>query len=246
MQDGFFDINRFPSNGKIVLFLSMSRLFLGQNAKNTYEEISHFFSKMIDFSIDFYCIYTNGLYFNSEAQALLIRQRTTNQMLQHCRELKSLILSEKKIPLKAIHFLTWDSLILGSSDFLEMQFQLFKLHKEDTFFRNLIEITAKEESNLSHIKFVLEETAVTYLLRQKKIPLPSFLSDEEAWRLITYAGNSLLPDVYLARHPSFKTKKAFTSQFHQSCYYGMYNTEKRIFVDYNHVLLRKKENEFLC
>lgn len=244
MEEHFFDLNRIPENGQIVLMLSMSRLFFGQNAKKTYETILHLTSKLKTLSVDFYCVYTNGLYFNSKCPAFEIRQRTTNQMFQHFRELNALVLQDKKISPKCLNFLVWDSLILSSNIFLETYLKLEDLYQNDIKFRYLLETTSKEEYGEKEIKFVLEETVITYLLREREIELATFSSNSQAWRLLVYMGGPLLPDVYLAKNSEFNLKKHDISWFHKSCRNGMYDAEKRVFVDYTKVSLHLMSEEF--
>jgi hypothetical protein len=245
MEGKFFDLNRIPENGQIVLMLSMSRLFMGQNAKKIYEAILHFWSKATELSIDFYCIYTNGLYFNSSQSGLDIRRRTTNQMLQHVRELRSLILEDKKIPLKAVNFLVWDSLILSESSFLETQSSIYQLYDDDVNFRALVDMASKYEFGERQVRFVLEETVVTYLLRESLIPLPVLFSNTQAWRLLVYMGGPLLSDIYLSQFSKFRAKKEVPTWFHKACRHGMYDAEKRIFVDYTRVPLDLKPLELI-
>lgn len=239
----FFDLNRIPGNGQIVLMLSMSRLFLGQNAKKTYETILHLLSKVAELSIDVYCIYTNGLYFNSDQVSIDVRRRTTNQMLQHHRELKALILRDKKMQLQTVNFLVWDSLILNCLYFSEMQVELFKLYEEDSQFQSLVQMEVKNSLSEVNINFVLEETIVTYLLREGRIQLPTIFSGFDAWRLLVYAGGALLPDVYLSRAKP-EVLSTNSSWFHKLCRKGMYNSELKNFVDYNRIPLMIESEEF--
>ncbi len=231
-----FDLNRMPGNGQIVLMLSMSRLFLGQNAKKTYETIIHLLSKVTELSIDVYCIYTNGLYFNSDEVSIDIRRRTTNQMLQHHRELKALIQKDKKLPLKTVHFLVWDSLLLNCRSFAETQKSVFDRYQRDFQFRLVVQSEVKSQGSEENVNFILEETIVTYLLREGHIQLPALFSEENAWRLLVYAGDALLPDVYLYKS-NLKGLRSHFSWFNKRCREGMYNSESKNFVDYNRIPL---------
>lgn len=237
-EQKFFDINRVPGNGILIFPLSMSRLHKGQDPKALYDFLCFFDQKLVEKSVDVIFLYTNGLYFNNVGVSPEYRKKTTAQMLTHKQELNRLIKKHNRFSPKAIHFLPWDYIILQCDTYLELQAEFLKLMDADSVFKQLIdcEIKTTTETMLEARAFIIEESIVTYLIRNKKIVLPMTLSDANAWRLLLYSGRCLMPDVYLYQKKLLPQQVSSQDQwFHQTTSYSMYNMEKRILVDYNKI-----------
>ena len=91
----FRDINKLPTDGYLIFPLSMSRLQSGQSPKDCIKALELFDDKVDIPGIDIICLYTNGLYFNSEEQSFEMRKKTNGQMLAHRNSLKKLIVNRK-------------------------------------------------------------------------------------------------------------------------------------------------------
>lgn len=242
LEDHFFDINRIPGNGILVFPLSMSRLHLGQDPKTLYQFLCFFDKKIIEKTVDVVFIYTNGLYFNNSAPSSSIRKKSNFQMLTHKQELMRIIKKNNAFSPKTIHFLPWDYLILQSEAYLDIQSSIIKQANSDPFFKKLLQLEMKDnlDESLAHYEFIIEETVITYLIRNKLVQFPSTLSDANSWRLLFYQGRCLIPDVYLHQKqllPQDKSIKQNDSWFHQLSSASMYNMERNILVDYNKINL---------
>lgn len=239
LEDQFFDINRIPGNGFLVFPLSMSRLFSGQDPKSLYDFLCFFEKKLEEMTVDIVFIYTNGLYFNNSSNSLILRKKTNAQMLTHKLELSKLIKTGKKFSPKSIHFIPWDYLILQAENYLGLHSVISKLVESDPFFKTLINLETKIglEDILGNQSFIIEETIVTYLIRNKLVNLPNTLSDTNGWRLIIYPGRCLIPDVYLYQTNLLPQKKANQSDgwFAHLAAAAMYNMKRKILVDYNKI-----------
>lgn len=252
LEDQFFDINRIPGNGLLVFPLSMSRLFLGQDPKTLYDFLCLFEKKMEEMTVDVVFIYTNGLYFNARGVSSTLRKKTNAQMLTHKSELSKLIKKGRKFSPKSIHFIPWDYLILQADNYLSIHSILSKLMESDPYFKTLINLETKNslEDSLENQAFIIEETIVTYLIRNKLVILPTTLSDPDGWRLIVYNGRCLIPDVYLYQTNSLPQNKPHESDgwFAQLTASAMYNMKRKILVDYNKIKiddLKISEETFL-
>lgn len=238
LEDQFFDINRIPGNGFLVFPLSMSRLFLGQDPKNLYDFLCFFENKIEEKTVDVIFLYTNGLYFNNNEVSSVLRKKSNAQMLTHKQELSNLIKKGKKFSPKSIHFVPWDYILLQSEKYLDTQSFVMKLVESDSFFKKLLDLETKVNLNdsLESYSFIIEETIVTYLIRNKLVPLPYTLSNSDGWRLIFYQGRSLFPDVYLHQKKLLPQNKMIKDDwFNTLVSASMYNMKRKILVDYNKI-----------
>ena len=62
------DVNRIPSDGCLILPLSMGRLSSAHAPKCIHEFLQFFESKLTTFSVDVVLLYTNGLYMNDDGK----------------------------------------------------------------------------------------------------------------------------------------------------------------------------------
>lgn len=237
MDDNCFDINRVPGNGVLIFPLSMSRLHLGQDPKALYDFLCFFDEKVTEKNIDVVFLYTNGLYFNNVEASPSYRKKTTAQMLTHKQKLDRIIRKHNKFSPRAIHYLPWDYLILQSEQYLDLHSKVVKLMESDRIFNQLLQLEMKSflEPSSEAYAFIIEETIVTYLLRNKLVPLPTTLSDMNGWRLLVYPGRCLTPDVYLYKQKILHQNKLINNDnwFHRMTSSSMYNMDKRVLVDYN-------------
>lgn len=239
IEDTFFDVNRIPGNGMLVFPLSMSRLFLGQDPKTLYESLCFLQNKMEEMTIDIAFIYTNGLYFNNSGDSSSLRKKTNAQMLTHKVELSKLIKKDNRFSPSAIHFIPWDYLLLQAENYLSLHAILLKQLACDSFFKTLVTLETKSGFNESLEKqsFLIEETLITYLIRNKLVKLPTTLSDLHGWGLIVYQVRCLSTDVYLYQTKLLPQMKPNFSEswFNKIACAGMYNMQRKILVDYTKI-----------
>ena len=172
----------------------MSRLFLGQDPKMLYDFLCFFDKKIIEKTVDIVFVYTNGLYFNNTENSAELRQKTNAQMITHKRELSNLIKKGGRFSPRAVHYISWDSLLLQADNYMDVYAKLLKLSESNTYFKQLLTSEAKADLNYD---FIIEETIITYLIRNKWVSLPHTLAKSDGWRLLCYPGSCLMPDVYL-------------------------------------------------
>jgi|GEM_PF-936547 len=240
LEDQFFDINRVPGNGFLIFPLSMSRLHMGQDPKSLYQFLCFFENKVTEKTIDVVFLYTNGLYLNNHGMSSSLRKKLNAQMLTHKQELNKIIKKHNQFTPKAIHYVPWDYILLQAATYLDIYAIVLKIAETDPFFRKLlnVEINIKLDKNLENYDFIIEETIVTYLLRQKLVALPNTLANPNGWRLIFYPGRCLIPDVYLHKKEILPQSKFENEDwFSTLTSSAMYNMERKILVDYNRVNL---------
>ena len=135
------DIHKLPTDGYLVLPLSMSRLSDGkdQSAKDCYDIIKYFEKKVSRVGIDFIFLYTNGLYYNNEESALSVRKRINMSMIEHKNKILQLVIRSKKYITQAMHFIPWDFIILNSSQYQGYYQKLINLKNTDKNFLKLLQ-----------------------------------------------------------------------------------------------------------
>jgi hypothetical protein len=197
MKQELYDINKLPSDGYLIFPLSMSRLQGGQSPEECYMAIEYFENKIYEVGIDGVFLYTNGLYYNNDESALVVRKRTNNQMLQHKNAFNALVLKNKKYIPQAMHFLPWDYVVLNSPRFTEFCELLKKLKIEDAEFERLLEDgLGDREKTDANISFLIEEIVVSHIVRQEMIDFPKTLVKQDNFRLIMYPGGYFKADFY--------------------------------------------------
>lgn len=193
------DINKLPTDGYLVLPLSMSRLSEGngQGAKDCFDIIKYFEKKVSQVGIDFLFIYTNGLYYNNDEPALNIRKRTNMAMVEHKNKILNLLVKSKKYIHQAAHFIPWDYIILNSPQYQEYYLKLVDLKNKDKKFSELLKesLQGRPETE-ANINFIIEEIVVNHLIRQGLIDFPKTLVKNDKFRLIIYNGAYLKADLY--------------------------------------------------
>ena len=196
MKSGF-DINQIRGDGYLIVPLSMARLAKEQNQKNCYAILDHFIPKLQTLSNDVIFLYTNGIYFNTEEISFENRKKTNQQMINHSIALRKLIQKSKKYVPHAFHFLPADYVILNSPQFEQFFIKLKKLEKKDKKFRDCIKKDIGERPySEANVNFILEEVAITHIIRQHLVDLPKTLVKNDIWRLIVYPGKYMQTDLY--------------------------------------------------
>src|SRR3989344_2639809 len=199
MKQKHHDINKLPTDGYLVLPLSMSRLNdgKGQGPKDCFEIIKYFEKKVSKVGIDFLFIYTNGLYYNNDEPALNVRKRTNIAMIEHKNSILNLLIKSKKYIPQAAHFIPWDYIILNSLQYQEYYLRLVDLKNKDKKFVELLKegLQGRPETE-ANINFIIEEIVVTHLIRQGLIDFPKTLVKNDKFRLIIYPGIYLRADLY--------------------------------------------------
>ncbi len=216
------DINQLPADGYVVFPLSMSRIGNAQNAKECYKWLEFFEKKITILGLDAIFLYTNGLYYNDNSPALEIRKKTNGQMISHSNAIRKLVIKKRKYMPQAMHFVPWDYIILNSPDFPIYYEKLKKLDKKDEeFHKLLLEVLKDRKEDEANINFVLEEIAVTHIIRQRMIEFPKTLVKKDNFRLIAYPGTPLKADIYQWKHkilPQKETKGNNTNPYYASHY----------------------------
>lgn len=232
MKQQFFDINKLPVNGYLVFPLSMSRLQTGQSPEKIYDALVFFNKKIPKISLDVVFLYTNGLYMNTEEKAIVVRQKTTNQMLNHRNALMSLILKKREFVPQAFHFETWDNILLNADKFVETVNALKNLRLKSPDFRKHLEQDLKDkEKTETNFNFLIEEIAITHLLRQKFVPLPHTLASSDGWRLIVYAGDPMQADIFaFNKHKLPKNKEIKKDSVYSR---AQYDLDKKVLIDFD-------------
>lgn len=196
MKSGF-DINKISSDGYLIIPLSMSRLAKGQDPESTYKILDFFVDKLETYSNDVVFLYTNGLYFNTKEVSFAVRIRTNQQMISHSAALRKLIQKRKKYIPNAFHFLPFDYVILNSPYFSNFFDILKKLETRDSVFRKYLnEAVMGRTYEEANVNFLLEEIAISHILRQRLVELPRTLVRNDIWRLIVYPGCYIKADIY--------------------------------------------------
>lgn len=178
--------------------------------------------------LDAVFLYTNGLYYNDDNPALKVRKKTNGQMISHSNAIRNLIIKKRKYMLQAIHFVPWDYIVLNSSRFVVYYERLKQLYKEDKKFHDLVLEALKDRKETeAHANFIIEELAVTHIIRQKEIELPKALVKKDNYRLIAYPGSPLKADIY-------QWKKKILPQNKDFPFYGShYDLDKKVIYNFD-------------
>ncbi len=225
------DINQIPSDGYIVFPLSMSRLSNAQNAEHCYKALELFEEKIKMIGLDVIFLYTNGLYYNNDEAALEVRKKTNGQMLSHSNSVRNLVLKKKKYVPQAMHFLPWDYIVLNSPQFQFYYERLKRLDKEDKeFHKLLLEALKDRKESEANINFIIEEIAITHVIRQKEVEFPKTLVKKDNFRLIVYPGPPLKADIY-------QWKKKILPQVKEFPFYAShYDLDKKIIYNFDELI----------
>lgn len=196
MKTGF-DINKIQGDGYLVIPLSMARLAAGQSPEETYEIFGYFTKKLAEYSNDVVLLYTGGLYLNADDLSYESRVKFNQQVINHSLALRKLIQTRKQYMPRAFHFLPIDYVILNCPDFRLYFNKLRQLSKTDKKFQNAIKKDiGKRDYTEANVNFILEEVAVSHIIRQRLVEFPRTLVRNDIWRLIAYPGTYMAADLY--------------------------------------------------
>lgn len=191
------DLHKIPTDGYLVLPVSMARIEKGQSPEICYEILEHFESKLTAFGVDVVVLYTDGLYFNSEGSALDIRRKNSERVASHKNRLEAKIIKARRFMPQAIHYLPWDYALLNSDNFKGHLNKLLQQYKTDRGLQKAVrEDLGDRPVTKANVGFVLEEVVVTHLMRQKLVTLPRTLVKEDNFRLFIYPGPYIKSDYY--------------------------------------------------
>jgi hypothetical protein len=196
MKSGY-DINVIQGDGYLVIPISIAKITTEQKPEKIYDIIKYWEGKLATFSNDVIILYTTGLYFNAEDLTHKKRVEMNSKVLAHSNGLRKLIQKKKRYMPNAFHFLPIDYVILNSKDFTNFFHKLKKLEKKDKKFRECVKKDiGNREYNEANVNFILEELAVTHIIRQRLVDFPRTLVRNDLWRLIIYPGKYIDADLY--------------------------------------------------
>ena len=203
-----------PDNGILILPLAPTKLDDQLSPIRIYSFLRDFGKRQAPErkAIDVVLLYGKGSHFNSPLQMQDLSSRPPCKALQHAAELKNLVLSQGEFNPRAIHFASWDFMILSSLNFSKLYTRLERhLHADDVFQR-LIAMDIRERGLTSDAtQTILQELVVSHSIRQKFTNLPQSLSKgDSAWRLIVYPGNGLRSDFYISKKRLLPLNSAIT------------------------------------
>ncbi len=225
------DISRLPNDGYLIFPLSMSRLQTSQNPEACYQALAYFDQKIPVISNDVVFLYTNGLYYNTEESALSVRVRTLAQMLGHKNALQRVILQNREFVPQAMHFLPWDFVTLNGPQFESFVHALRRHHLIHPEFQQAVRLSLGErEETEANVNFLLEEIAVTHLLREKMVELPKSLVKQDTFRLICYHGPHMPADAYQWQNHLLPLNEECTNPYRAS----HYDLEAHLLFDISH------------
>ena len=230
------DLNKLPADGYVVFPLSMSRISNSQNAEECYKWLEFFEKKISLLGLDAIFLYTNGLYYNDDSPALEVRKKTNGQMISHSNAVRNIVIKKKKYMPQAMHFVPWDYIILNSSEFDAYYNLLKKFDREDEKFHEyVLEVLKDRKESEANVTFILEEIAVTHLIRQRMIEFPKTLVRKDNFRLIAYPGPPLKADIYQWQKNVLPKKE--TNKKENPFYASHYDLDKKVIYNFDEVSL---------
>ena len=142
-------------------------------------------------------LYTAGVYFNSEKTAYTVRERSNNKIFNHSRALKNLLEKEGEYTPEIFHYLPYNYVLINSKHYIDFLNKLEGRQENDQEFRNNIQKDMGDrEYNKPNVRFILEETVATHIIRQKLVQFPQAIIRNDNWRLMAYPGSYIHADVY--------------------------------------------------
>ncbi|MBU4142985.1 hypothetical protein KJ590_03225 [Patescibacteria group bacterium] len=228
------DIKILPEDGYLIIPLSMSRLTTpGQSPQACYEILEHLADKCEKLSNDVIFLYTSDLYFNATDAAFTVRKKVIGQLIAHRNGMQNIILKKKRFIPNAFHYLTFDYVIANSDTFQEFFDTLWQTYQQSLIFKQLVnEGLDGREISESNIRFLLEETAVSHIIRAKLVLFPRTLVRHDRWRLIAY------PDPYLKIDAYIWKNKILPIEPEQNIFAGgVYDSKARLFYKFDEVIV---------
>lgn len=221
---------RLPTDGYIILPISMSRSSNSQAAKVCYDILKECEKQCIDpATIDVIVLYTTSLYYNDQNEtAWSAKKRLVTQMLSHKAALDRLIRQKKGLRL-AVQYMTWEELVLAAPHYQNYYQKLQRRMKSDHDFNDLaVYSIGNREVNDASISFLIEETVMAHLVRQKQVPLPKRHVREDTFRLFVYPGPYIAIDFYQWKHRLLPQKAGvpFGGSFYNAAKKELYTFDK--------------------
>ncbi|USN43861.1 MAG: hypothetical protein H6500_05730 [Candidatus Woesearchaeota archaeon] len=226
----FHDINKFPAETGLLLFgISMSKISNSQSAKKCFEYIEHLVCKIEKPHVGLNFIYSDYLYFNSDEQALALKNKFQALMIAHKNEFQKILNKHKWYVQSAVAFMTWGQFILEAKEFPAYLGKLKKLYETDELFRQYLKKDAIDcgvELTENQKLFFLEEILLIYLVAKGRIALHNdFVQGKEKWKLFCYPGKTLYSEIYLFQINPFKLSNPENK--YENSYYDL--EEKKIY-----------------
>ncbi len=226
------DLKSLPGDGYFIMPISMSKATNpSQDPKTCYEMIEHVSDKCEELSNDLIFLYTSELYFNTEQKAYNMRKKVTQQLLSHRNGIDKLIRAKKRFIPNAFHYLTFDFILANSKEYDEYLKKLLAQYQSDDKFKRLVKDMLDERSTSeANVRFILEETIVSHLIRTNATNFPRTLVRKDKWRLIAY------PDPYLKLDAYIWQNKILPRNANHNIYANnIYDSKNKILYDLNKV-----------
>jgi len=235
----FFDIKRMPKQEGILLFaISLSRIGNAQSAKNCFEQMKTFISKITYPVVGLNIIYGDNLYLYSNEKASKLKNKHQTLINSHKFEFKNLLTKNPRYIPDSFSFTTWNQTILESREFMTLFGELKKIYAKDKKFQEYVEADIKSSNKKiddNSVSFILEESLLFYLITKGKVKLCNdYIKNREKWILYCYPGKPLKSEIYLYQQNFFKLRNP--KNIFENCFYDLEN--KKLY-DYDNVDLDK-------
>lgn len=229
-----FDINHFPKTEGILLFgISMSQIGNIQSAEKCFEYMEHFIPKIIKPSIGLNFVYSDGLYFNSTEEAVILKKRYDSLMHSHKYAFINLLEKQPKYIPSSFNFTSWSQMVLEAKEFIRFFSELKKIYKNDKSFQKLVHKDLNNKTDITEhdANFILEEILMFYLTSKGCVRLRNdYLGDKQKWVLWCYPGKPLLSEIYLYKKNFFKLDNV--ANIYQNSFYDL--VDKKLY-DYSKI-----------
>jgi hypothetical protein len=252
METVFYDINKFPKDYGILVFLiSISRTHAGtgQSAEECLKYIEYFSPKKIsEPKVGLNIIYGDYLYMNSSEQASLLKEKFMNIVLNHKNAFSKLVTKnwEKFQIQQAFSFQVWNQLYLNyrGLSFTDSFKELKDIYNQDEYFQKIVQddaVFCKRELSKEQIDFFLEEFLLTYFITKKQIILPNeYVQGREKWVLPCYPGPFLKGQIYLYQRNFFEL--LVPENIYENSFYDL---SEKVLVDCNKIDLDSYNYSYL-
>jgi hypothetical protein len=226
----YTDIEKLPEDGFAVMPLSMSRLTTpSQDPNACYKTIKDLGDKCERLTNDFIFLYTSGLYFNSSETAYKIRQKVTSQLIAHRRGMQRKIEEERRFIPRAFDYLTFDYVIANANDFQGLFSKLQDEYEKNDEFKEVVNSgLGDREVNEPNVRFLLEETVVSHIIREGMVEFPRTLVRKDRWRLIVYPDPDITLDEYVWENDLLPKNEENQNTFSD----GIYDSQENVFVTF--------------
>jgi len=190
--------SKIPTDGYLILPISMSRSNNSQSAQIYNEILTQCQQRCADPStVDVIILYTASLYYNNQHEtAWEVKRRTTSQMVSHKAALQQLIQRRDDLQLH-VRFMAWDQIVVDAPDYQRFYQKLLRRVSIDQALYDLaIYSIGNREMGEAAISFLVEETVIAHILRQKRVTLPKHNVQNDHFRLLVYPGPYIAIDFY--------------------------------------------------